>query len=284
MCIRPIYKNYRTENGKIKIDWKSSGLKSIDKLVIKLPCGRCVECQRKRSAEWASRCLLEAREYKDNCIVTLTYRETDGILHKRDYQLFLKRLRKKIFPQKIKYFCAGEYGKKGARPHFHIIIFGYRPKDLILQTRDGIGTQLYSSRELESLWGHGFISVGDLSYKSCLYSAKYLQKSVYDKCKKEGIQPPFLAMSKGIAANAAYKVDYNVDRIYINGKAYIPPRYFDKLQEREGVDLSEVKEKRKRSDIYLRNWSTNIPSIDEVRESENTERVKEYNEKNFTKY
>ena len=35
MCMRPIYKNYRTANGKIKIDWKSSGIKTIDKLVIK---------------------------------------------------------------------------------------------------------------------------------------------------------------------------------------------------------------------------------------------------------
>lgn len=157
-----------------------------------------------------------------------------------------------------------------------------RPKDLILQTRDGIGTQLYSSRELETLWGHGFVSVGDLSYKSCLYSAKYLQKSVYDKCKRDGIQPPFLAMSKGIAEKAAYKVDYSVDRIYLNGKSYIPPRYFDKLQEREGVDLSEVKEKRKRSDIYLRNWFINVPEVKEVREAENTIRVKEYNENSFT--
>ena len=282
MCIRPIYKNYKTENGKIKIDWKSSGLKTIDKLVIKLPCGQCVECQRKRSAEWATRCLLEAREHKENCIVTLTYRETDGILHKRDYQLFLKRLRKKIYPQKIKYFCAGEYGKKGGRPHFHIIIFGYRPKDLILQTRDGIGTQLYLSRELEALWGLGFISVGDLSYKSCLYSAKYLQKSIYDKCKSEGIQPPFLAMSNGIARQAAYKVDYSVDRVYLNGQSYMTPRYFDKLQEKEGVDLSEVKEKRKRSDIYLLNWFINVPGVKDVREAENTVRVKVYNEDCFT--
>ena len=50
-------------------------------------------------------------------------------------------------------------------------------------------------------------------------------------------------MSKGIALDFA-DVDYEVDRIYLAGKSYRVPRYFDKINEKNGVDLSEVKVRR----------------------------------------
>lgn len=40
---------------------------------LKLPCGQCAECRLNYSREWATRCLLEAQEWKDNYFVTLTY-------------------------------------------------------------------------------------------------------------------------------------------------------------------------------------------------------------------
>jgi hypothetical protein len=52
-------------------------------------------------------------------------------LLKKDLQKFFYKLRQKIKPIKIRYFAVGEYGSnKTKRPHYHIILFGYVPKDL----------------------------------------------------------------------------------------------------------------------------------------------------------
>lgn len=38
-------------------------------------------------------------------------------------QLYFKQLRKKLEPKSIKYYCVGEYGDRGNRPHYHALIF-----------------------------------------------------------------------------------------------------------------------------------------------------------------
>ena len=45
-------------------------------------------------------------------------------LKRRDVQLFMKRLRDKQPKScaKIKYYCAGEYGGRTRRPHYHLIL------------------------------------------------------------------------------------------------------------------------------------------------------------------
>lgn len=59
-----------------------------------LPCGQCVGCRLERSRQWAVRCMNEAQMHKKNCFVTLTYKEASKSLRYRDFQLFMKRLRK----------------------------------------------------------------------------------------------------------------------------------------------------------------------------------------------
>ena len=58
-----------------------------------LPCCKCAECLMQKSIEWSFRIMLESKDYKDNCFITLTYKDNPVQLNKRDYQLFLKRLR-----------------------------------------------------------------------------------------------------------------------------------------------------------------------------------------------
>lgn len=41
---------------------------------IKLPCGRCIGCKIQRTQDWATRCLHESQQHKENCFLTLTYR------------------------------------------------------------------------------------------------------------------------------------------------------------------------------------------------------------------
>lgn len=260
MCLNKIYKNYTIdEEGKMCIDFKSTGLiRTQNDKAIGLPCGNCPECWNRQSSEWAYRCLLESKEHKENCVLTLTYNDefVPDQLNKRDYQLFLKRLRKAIYPAKIKYFLSGEYGSIGGRPHFHCVIFGWRPKDCVFYKCSRHGVNLYNSAFLDSLWtaeiidsdtgevirkNMGFITVDpQVNYKSCYYSAKYLQKFVY-KLSGKKIQPPFVAMSKGIALAAALRFNFFVDDyIYIDGKKVLPPRYFMKMLIKHGKVLPET--------------------------------------------
>jgi hypothetical protein len=48
----------------------------------------------------------------------------DGSLNVAHFQKFMKRLRDRIKPLKIRFFHCGEYGDKTRRPHYHALIFG----------------------------------------------------------------------------------------------------------------------------------------------------------------
>lgn len=226
-------------NGKKVLDFKNSvAVDNWDnKQYIELQCDKCIYCMTKYSNNWAVRCVLEASQYKENCFLTLTYNNENlpagEELVKRDLQLFLKRLRKKISPIKIRFFAAGEYGSKGKRPHYHMIVFGWKPKDLVKWKVDKDKTQLYLSDMVAKVWGKGFISVGvDLTEHTAKYVSKYLTK-LQDTNDKE--QQPYVVMSNrpGIGAGKFSLDMYKTDKIYVAGKAYSMPRYFDKLAERE---------------------------------------------------
>jgi hypothetical protein len=49
----------------------------------------------------------------------------DGSLDVSHFQKFMKRLRDRIKPLKIRFFHCGEYGDLTRRPHYHALIFGY---------------------------------------------------------------------------------------------------------------------------------------------------------------
>ena len=91
-----------------------------------LPCGQCVGCRLERSRQWAIRCMHEAQLHERNSFVTLTYKGDvpDEGLRYRDFQLFMKRLRKYASGQQIRFYMCGEYGDEKGRPHFHACLFG----------------------------------------------------------------------------------------------------------------------------------------------------------------
>lgn len=223
--------------------------------IINLPCRNCIECQIQYSNEWAFRIMSECSLHQENCFITLTYKENPEILIKRDIQLFLKRLRKFLYyhyNKRIRYFLCGEYGAKGKRPHFHLIIFGWFPNDIKFLKKSG-DENLYYSKIIDFLWGKGFISVGNVSLHSAKYCAKYLQKSL--NMEKFSVKP-FVSMSlkPGIGANYILKNKHlvNSDKLYFSGKYIKLPRYYlDLLQKNYYLDLSNLKEKRERNSILL---------------------------------
>lgn len=222
---------------------------------VTVKCGKCLECARQASIEWAFRIVLEARQYNENCMLTLTYNNDNlpqGGVDRREVQLFMKSLRQSLSPRKVRFFACGEYGKRFSRPHYHIIIFGWFPEDSYEWCRDSSGIQLYRSPQLEKVWKKGFSSVGKLTYKSALYCAKYLNKIQYNnelRLVKRGLNSvilpnvPFVQMSNrpGIGFNAVCQANLDTDRIYIDGKSTKIPRYFLKVMERDGIYLDDFK-------------------------------------------
>lgn len=187
------------------------------------PCGRCTGCRVARRRVWAHRILLESFKHGDSCFCTLTYDDAHvpvGLV-KEDYQRWLKRLRRAVFPRKIRYFLAGERGDISGRPHFHAAVFGL---DRVSGGGvDGQGGVVQSSwcaeRSSESL---GFTQVGELNDKSAYYLAGYVTKKI------SGILPGVKEFSRmslrpGIGApamgdvSAALGSDVGLDAISAEG-------------------------------------------------------------------
>lgn len=223
---------------------------------ITVPCGRCLECLNRQASEWALRIDQEARYHSVNSFITLTYNESHvpdlGHLKRSDLQNFIKRLRKKIYPQKIRVFYCGEYGSKKLRPHYHVIVFGWAPPDLRFFKFDG-NIPLYRSSLVEKLWSRyylddsfnpafdpmGFVTVGAVTHDSAKYCAKYLQKL---RPLPLGHPPPFIGMSnrRGIGYQAIRPEMILQSGIYFGGRRFSVPRYYVKVLE-EGHDLEEYK-------------------------------------------
>lgn len=205
-----------------------------------VPCRKCLECRLERAKEWAVRCYFEAQKTPDdNAFLTLTYDKAHnpGVLSKREIQLFMKRFRKALDPVKVKFFACGEYGPRTFRPHYHIIIFGYRFPDRRYHSRSDKGHPIFVSKLLSDCWPFGFHTVQDVSVNTAVYCALYAAKafkaiprrisSRVDFC------PEFNLMSQGIGVDEiAKKIDVylETDEIYIDGKRYrIPNAVLRKL-------------------------------------------------------
>lgn len=161
------------------------------------PCGRCLSCLINRRRVWAHRILLESYKHGDNCFVTLTYDDehVPTALVKSDYQKWIRGLRKVIWPAKVRYFIAGEYGELSGRPHFHAALFGL--------DRVTAGGSDGRAGLVQQVWPHGFTFVGNLTWESAQYIAGYLTKKVTDHVGNRDV-PEFCRMSlrPGIGALA----------------------------------------------------------------------------------
>jgi hypothetical protein len=229
---------------------------------IQLPCGQCVGCRLERSRQWATRCMNEAQLHENNCFITLTYNEQNlpenGQLVHEHFQKFFKRFRKSIAPLKVRYYMAGEYGSSFGRPHFHACIFGYDFHDKELLQRTSSGAFIYRSSELEKLWTYGYSSIGDVTFESAAYVARYIMQKYngemengkhvkkdehYTFCDLQTgelikLNPEYNKMSlkPGIGADwyKKYKSDiYPHDFVEIRGKKIKPPKYYDSLYAKE---------------------------------------------------
>lgn len=282
-CFSPVilYKSLRGQNAETG-KWPLKGLKSggdIKHPVI-VPCGRCIECRLERSRQWAVRCVHESQMHDEKCFITLTYSddhipcgEKAYTLNPRDLQLFMKRLRKK-YGEGIRFFACGEYGDKYGRPHYHACIFGLDFEDKKLYSeRDGI--RLFDSASLTSLWSLGDCKVGDVTFESAAYVARYImtkkigrQARYYEDM---GIEPEFTRMSRrpGIGASwyekfksDIYPHDYTVIRGGIKTR---PPKYYNNKYELDNPQQMEYI-KNRRKEMAIKNEHLNTPKILKARQ------------------
>lgn len=114
-------RSQKTINGKPLIKFGGDPHFHADSEPLNLPCGQCIGCRLERSRQWAIRCVHESMLHSQNSFITLTFspefletRPNEWSLDKRDFQLFMKRLRKK-FGQNIRYYHCGEYGEMCAK-------------------------------------------------------------------------------------------------------------------------------------------------------------------------
>ncbi|AXH77465.1 MAG: replication initiator protein [Microviridae sp.] len=234
--------------------------KGFKDLPMEVPCGKCIGCKIDRSKEWAVRCVQEASLHKENCFLTLTYAPeqmpSNGSLCPQTFTRFMKRLRKSVLPQKIRFFQCGEYGTRMERPHHHAIIFGWVPKDLKLWRKKG-EVSLFRSELVEKLWPFGFVTVGQVTYESSAYIARYILKKVNGPDAEEhynGKFPEYITMSRmpGIGKGWIEKYHNDVYRndtlVYGLGRITKPPRFYDKYyQQIEPEHFKEIEaERRKR--------------------------------------
>lgn len=295
VCYAPI-KAFRspkpTAAGKLSISF--SPVQGFADLPIQLPCGQCIGCRLERSRQWAVRCMHESQLYEENCFLTLTYADenlpSNGSISRREMQLFIKRLRKKIRPRKIRYVYCGEYGDKTQRPHYHALIFNYDfSRDRKPHSRNRDGQYLYTSAELESVWTHGHALIGSLTFESAAYVARYCLKKVTGKAAAEAyerldsstgeiynIEPEFFGMSLkpgiGYGWLEKYKTDvYPHDEVIVRGHKTRPPRYYDQLLSE--TEVSPIKKARLKN--AQKHKSNNTPARLKVREMLHNARVNE---------
>lgn len=147
-----------------------------------------------RARDWGTRIAHEATLHEASSFLTLTYRDEslplDGGLEVRAVQLFLKRLRKKLEPARVRFYACGEYGDSNARPHYHILLFGYDFPDKTVWRKSSSGFLLYRSKILEELWPFGHSEIGSVTPATGAYVARYCLKKVTGPPADDHYWPP----------------------------------------------------------------------------------------------
>ena len=147
------------------------------------PCGKCLACLKRWRELWTHRLMLENLCHSASAFVTLTYADDtlpkDWSLRPVDFQLFMKRIRERVAPMKLRFYGVGEYGDKTERPHYHILLFGYqtclRGQSLYTKESDRCCSQCDRVRDA---WGLGHVGLGSVTHQSVRYVCGYMIKNM----------------------------------------------------------------------------------------------------------
>lgn len=170
-----------------------------------------------------------------------------NVLCKRDLQLFLKRVRKCIEPDRIRFFACGEYGPTTLRPHYHMILFNFPTTKDVFKT-------------VSEKWSLGFVSVSRIKPAHFDYVAKYCASYMYLpeylRCKTFR---PFILCSRRPAIGSCYLTDsvmeyhrktLSIKLVTRDGVTRSLPKYYrdrifdDQMKADISLSISEFRNKR----------------------------------------
>lgn len=245
-------------------------------------CNRCEGCIKDRVDQWATRIALEEKMHESSLFITLTYADEHlppfGSLHYPDVQRFLKRLRWYLAEKykselkaaqaskraaafykqngytvpKIRFLCAGEYGEKYLRPHYHMIAFGVNLPDKYQFRESQTGYPVFKSPLLEKIWRLGHVEFGTVTQASARYVAGYCTKKLDGgsplerpcACGQHVVEPEFLMMSNRPGIGASWFDTFGEDAlprdyIVLDGSKLSVPNYFSKRHAKNTKSSSE---------------------------------------------
>lgn len=217
--------------------------KGVQDRTIPIRCGKCEGCLKSKINDWAFRLEQEGRFSLHVHFVTLTYdplfvpltNSNLQTLKKRDVQLYIKRLRKLLGHNQLKYFAVGEYGTTTHRPHYHIILFNCDDDASISKAWELNKTPL------------GNIHIGtDISNGAIPYTLKYMyKKGLVPAFSDDDRLPEFRLMSQKLGLKYLSKdvIKWHLtkpnERMYVrtqSGLNVAMPRYFrEKLIDISGL-------------------------------------------------
>lgn len=239
---------------------------------------------------FATRCMHEAKLHEYNSYITLTYNDenlpSDLSLKHEHFVTFMKALRNTLgrgeiivgldetpnltyqcsyaaSPHRLlrqlqilkpippRFYMGGEYGSLYGRPHYHALLFGVQFPDRVYHGRTKAGAKLYKSDTLTRLWTRGYSSIGDVTFASAAYIARYVMKKRTGDGNKEMyeiIDPEtgeiyfkkkeYNQMSRNPGLGKEWFTQFHNDYIYqdkirlSDGRQVKPPRYYDKQLKR----------------------------------------------------
>lgn len=221
----------------------------------------------------------------------------------------------------IRFFHCGEYGescrncKKSemfcrcsvfvldvGRPHYHAILFGVDFSKPFMDKKGDVnvvekikyknGKWLYSSSFLSDLWPFGICSVGDVTFESCAYVARYIMKKLNGKLADDvddvtGLRhyelvdsntgelfdrkPEYITMSRKPGIGSEWFDKYAMSDVYpkdyvtVRGRKMRPPSYFDRKLNSIFPNVYSDLKIRRESEMYNNN-EDNTPERLVVRE------------------
>lgn len=179
-------------------------------------CGKCEICKVEKSKQWTIKGYCESKTWKNATFLTLTYNNEnlpeDRKLCRAHMQGFWKKLRYHLYKNTKKasqidltlersnleeleinpleeIFCkrkrnkkpirmlnCGEYGPKTKRPHYHAVVWNFKPMDLRRYSKDRRGYWLFTSKKINQIWGKGYVIIGNAETDTVSYVARYCTK------------------------------------------------------------------------------------------------------------
>ncbi len=197
-CINPL----RIPNPKYLPNKKNGGFPELADDIrdygLIVPCGKCIECRRRRASDWRFRLLQEYKYNKNKFwFVTFTFNDEslfklrglcldwhsvfdDNLVVIKAVRMFLERYRKR-FKVSLPHLFVSELGGESDRIHLHGVVFGLKPEVRYTgknrkSKKNGQLYKIFESPVLAELWKYGFITIEPCSDVTIGYILKYIMK------------------------------------------------------------------------------------------------------------